>query len=213
MDLILTEIKNKVGFITLNSEKTLNSLSLPMIEQLGAVLKMWELSDEVVCIFLQGAGEKAFCAGGDVKKLHDAIVEQREIDPKKVPQECLDFFSKEYKVDYAIHTYPKPVIVWGSGIVMGGGIGLMVGASHRIVTEKSKLAMPEITIGLYPDIGGTPVFKQNAFCLWFVFRFNGGQTGWCRLPISGAGRLLHRVRFKRRSGKSSGAGRLEWRTL
>ncbi|AVF48273.1 enoyl-CoA hydratase [Elizabethkingia anophelis] len=155
MDLILTEIKNKVGFITLNSEKTLNSLSFPMIEQLGAVLKMWELSDEVVCIFLQGAGEKAFCAGGDVKKLHDAIVEQREIDPKKVPQECLDFFSKEYKVDYAIHTCPKPVIVWGSGIVMGGGIGLMVGASHRIVTEKSKLAMPEITIGFYPDVGGT----------------------------------------------------------
>ena len=155
MDLILTEIKNKVGFITLNSEKTLNSLSLTMIEQLGAVLKTWELSDEVACVFLQGAGEKAFCAGGDVRKLHDAIVEQRAIDPKKVPQECLDFFSKEYKVDYAIHTYPKPVIVWGSGIVMGGGIGLMVGASHRIVTEKSKLAMPEITIGLYPDVGGT----------------------------------------------------------
>lgn len=91
MDLILTEIKNKVGFITLNSEKTLNSLSLPMIEQLGAVLKMWELSDEVVCIFLQGAGEKAFCAGGDVKKLHDAIVEQRRSIQRKFRRNALIF--------------------------------------------------------------------------------------------------------------------------
>jgi enoyl-CoA hydratase/carnithine racemase len=155
MSVIITEIKNKVGIITLNSEKTLNSLSLEMIEELKVILENWKTSDEVACIFLQGAGEKAFCAGGDVRKLHDAIIAQRKVDASKVPQDCFDFFSKEYQVDYAIHTYPKPVIVWGHGIVMGGGIGLMVGASHRIVTEKSKLAMPEITIGLYPDVGGT----------------------------------------------------------
>ena len=155
MGLILTEIKNKVGIITLNSEKTLNSLSLEMIEELKVVLDSWKISDEVACIFLHGAGEKAFCAGGDVRKLHDAIMAQRSIDAAEVPQDCFDFFSKEYQVDYSIHTYPKPVIVWGHGIVMGGGIGLMVGASHRIVTERSKLAMPEITIGLYPDVGGT----------------------------------------------------------
>ncbi|MGH1516639.1 enoyl-CoA hydratase/isomerase family protein [Chryseobacterium sp. JK1] len=155
MSLILTEIKNKVGIITLHSEKTLNSLSLEMIEELKVVLDSWKISGDVACIFLQGAGEKAFCAGGDVRKLHDAIIAQRSIDAAEVPQDCLDFFSKEYQVDYSIHTYPKPVIVWGHGIVMGGGIGLMVGASHRIVTERSKLAMPEITIGLYPDVGGT----------------------------------------------------------
>ncbi len=155
MSLILTEIKNKVGIITLNSEKTLNSLSLEMIEELKDILKAWKTSDETACIFLQGAGEKALCAGGDVRKLHDAIIAQRNIDGTQVPQDCFDFFSKEYQVDYDIHTYPKPVIVWGHGIVMGGGIGIMVGASHRIVTERSKLAMPEITIGLYPDVGGT----------------------------------------------------------
>lgn len=155
MSLILTEIQNKVGIITLNSEKTLNSLSLEMIEELKTVLEDWKTADDVACIFLQGAGEKALCAGGDVRKLHDAIIAQRAIDETKVPQDCFDFFSKEYQVDYAIHTYPKPVIVWGHGIVMGGGIGIMVGASHRIVTERSKLAMPEITIGLYPDVGGT----------------------------------------------------------
>lgn len=155
MKLVLTEIKNRVGFITLNSEKTLNSLSLPMIEELQQILTDWKTSDEVLCIFLQGAGEKALCAGGDVRKLYEAIISQRAIDPTQVPKDCYDFFSKEYEVDFDIHTYPKPVIVWGHGIVMGGGIGLMAGASHRIVTEKSKLAMPEITIGLYPDVGGT----------------------------------------------------------
>ncbi|PWN72406.1 enoyl-CoA hydratase/isomerase family protein [Chryseobacterium phosphatilyticum] len=155
MKLVLTEIKNRVGYITLNSEKTLNSLSLPMIEELQQILTDWKTSDEVLCIFLQGAGEKALCAGGDVRKLYEAIVSQKAIDPTQVPKDCYDFFFKEYEVDFDIHTYPKPVIVWGHGIVMGGGIGLMVGASHRIVTEKSKLAMPEITIGLYPDVGGT----------------------------------------------------------
>ncbi|MBV8327240.1 enoyl-CoA hydratase/isomerase family protein [Chryseobacterium sp.] len=155
MSLVQTEIKNKVGIITLNSEKTLNALSLPMIEELQTVLTDWKTSNRIACIFLQGAGEKALCAGGDVRKLYDAIIAQKTIDPAEVPQDCFDFFSKEYQVDYEIHTYPKPVIVWGNGIVMGGGIGLMVGASHRIVTEKSKLAMPEITIGLYPDVGGT----------------------------------------------------------
>lgn len=155
MNTILSEIKNKVGIITLNSEKSLNSLSLEMINQIQQLLESWKTSDEVRCVFIQGAGEKAFCAGGDVRKLHDAIVEEQAVENKKLPQACLEFFTKEYQVDYTIHTYPKPVIIWGHGIVMGGGIGLMVGASHRVVTERSKLAMPEITIGLYPDVAGT----------------------------------------------------------
>ncbi|NSL87135.1 enoyl-CoA hydratase/isomerase family protein [Chitinophaga sp. Mgbs1] len=155
MSLILSEVINHVGYITLNSEKTLNSLSLPMIQALKTVLDDWRSNEDIACVFLQGAGEKAFCAGGDIRKLHDAIIAQRTIDPTIVPDECFNFFCQEYQVDYAIHTYPKPLIVWGHGIVMGGGIGLLAGASHRIVTEKSKLAMPEITIGLYPDVGGT----------------------------------------------------------
>lgn len=155
MSLILTEIKNRVGFITLNSEATLNSLNLSMIEALTTVIETWKTSEEVACIFIQGAGEKALCAGGDVRQLYDNIIAQREIDPTQVPAGCFDFFAKEYALNYAIHTYPKPIIVWGHGIVMGGGIGVMVGASHRIVTERSKLAMPEITIGLFPDVGAT----------------------------------------------------------
>lgn len=155
MSIILSEIKNGLGIITLNSEKTLNSLSLEMIRALKKTLDEWKENDEVKCLFLQGAGEKALCAGGDIVKLYEAMKAQKEVDASQVPQGCYDFFAEEYEVDYAIHKYPKPIVVWGHGIVMGGGIGIMVGASHRVVTERSKLAMPEITIGLYPDVGGT----------------------------------------------------------
>lgn len=153
MSFILTEIRNNLGIITLNSEKSLNSLSLPMAEELQSTLDQWKNDDNITCVFLQGAGEKAFCAGGDIRQMYQAIIEEKELNSTNVPAKCQDFFTKEYQLDYDIHTYPKPIIVWGDGIVMGGGMGLLEGASHRIVTERSKLAMPEITIGLYPDVG------------------------------------------------------------
>lgn len=135
---------------TLNSERSLNSLSLDMINLLLPALQRWETDARVVAVFLQGAGEKAFCAGGDVRRICVGVRENGIDDPY-----AQQFFTEEYKLDYLIHTFPKPVVVWGQGIVMGGGIGLMCGASHRVVTETSRLAMPEITIGLYPDVGGS----------------------------------------------------------
>jgi len=139
-----------LAIATLNSERTLNSLSLDMINVLLTAMRRWAGDDRVVAVFLQGAGEKAFCAGGDVRRICLAVRENGIDDPY-----AQAFFTEEYKLDYLIHVFPKPVIVWGQGIVMGGGIGLMSGASHRIVTETSRLAMPEITIGLYPDVGGS----------------------------------------------------------
>lgn len=150
-DIILTEIKNGIGIITLNSPKSLNSLSLEMAHALIAKLNEWKTMEDIYCIFLQGQ-ERAFCAGGDVRKLYHSLMKNKN---GKISKEALEFFIQEYTLDYCIHTYPRPVVVWGDSIVMGGGIGLMVGASHRIVTERSKLAMPEITIGLYPDVGAT----------------------------------------------------------
>jgi enoyl-CoA hydratase/carnithine racemase len=135
---------------TLNSERSLNSLSLDMIRLLLPVMRRWADDPRVVAVFLHGAGEKAFCAGGDVRRICLAVRENGPDDPY-----AQEFFTEEYRLDYLIHVFPKPVIVWGQGIVMGGGIGLMSGASHRIVTETSRLAMPEITIGLYPDVGGS----------------------------------------------------------
>jgi len=140
-----------IGVATLNSEKSLNALSLDMIKLLLPQLKAWAADDQVACVWLQGAGEKAFCAGGDIVAMYKAMADQ----PGVLVDEVADFFGQEYRLDYLIQTYPKPFVLWGHGIVMGGGMGLMNGASHRIVTERSLLAMPEVTIGLYPDVGAT----------------------------------------------------------
>ncbi len=160
----------KIAIATLNSEKSLNALSLEMIDLLSAKLTEWEQSDNIACVFLQGAGDKAFCAGGDVMALFKNSAGYGEQMPNDF---CQQFFTGEYRLDYQIHRYGKPFIVWGNGIVMGGGLGLMSGASHRVVTESTRMAMPEITIGLYPDVGGT----------WFLNRAPGltgkflGMTG------------------------------------
>lgn len=143
---------HKVAVATLNSEKSLNALSLDMVERLYPKLQQWANDDQVAMVMLQGAGEKAFCAGGDVVDLYKASV---DLGKGNYAPEVETFFTKEYQLDFLIHTYQKPILLWGHGIVMGGGLGLMAGASHRVVTEKSRIAMPEITIGLYPDVGGT----------------------------------------------------------
>jgi len=141
-----------IGVATLNVEKKLNSLDQHMVALLSAQLSAWQQDARIVCVWLQGAGEKAFCAGGDVRSLRDQI---EVVGPQLALPYVQAFFEQEYRLDYQIHRYPKPMVCWGHGIVMGGGIGLMAGASHRVVTEHSRLAMPEISIGLYPDVGGT----------------------------------------------------------
>lgn len=145
-----------IGVATLNSEKSLNALSLAMIQLLMPQLQQWADDDSIACVVLQGAGDKAFCAGGDIVAMYHAM----QASPGVLVDEIADFFSQEYRLDYALHTFPKPLVVWGHGIVMGGGMGLMNGASHRIVTERSLLAMPEVTIGLYPDVGATHFLNQ-----------------------------------------------------
>lgn len=141
----------KLGIVTLNVEKTLNSLTLNMVEQMLTTLSDWRQRSEIACVFIRGAGDKAFCAGGDVQALYRSAVEK----PGGPCEYAERFFEVEYRVDYLIHQMGKPVIVWGHGIVMGGGMGIFAGGSYRVVTEKSRLAMPEITIGLYPDVGGS----------------------------------------------------------
>ena len=153
----------EIGVATLNSERSLNSLSVEMVALLRPQFEAWQDDTSITCVILQGAGEKAFCAGGDIRRLYDTMIECGADKPNQYAE---DFFEHEYRLDYLIHQYRKPFIVWGHGIVMGGGIGLMSGASHRVVTEKSRLAMPEISIGLYPDVGST----------WFL-NHTPGRTG------------------------------------
>ncbi|MCC1495594.1 enoyl-CoA hydratase/isomerase family protein [Alcanivorax sp. 1008] len=155
-----TQSGKKIGFATLNVPKALNSLSLEMIDLLYAQLTEWQQDDTIAAVWLDAEGEKAFCAGGDIVRLYQSMVDT----PKgQRNQYAEDFFAREYRLDYLLHTFAKPVICWGHGIVMGGGLGLMSGCSHRVVTEKSRIAMPEITIGLHPDVGGS----------WFLSRMPG----------------------------------------
>jgi len=146
--------------ICLNAEKSLNALTLEMTNTIQSALDGYINDDSVVAIVLDGSGEKALCAGGDVVGLYQSMTGEGDAE---FPEQ---FFTDEYRLDYTIHTYPKPIICWGSGIVMGGGMGLMNGCSHRIVTESTHMAMPEVTIGLYPDVGGS----------WFLHR-TPGRTG------------------------------------
>jgi enoyl-CoA hydratase/carnithine racemase len=149
-----------VAVATLDAPKSLHALTLDMIRLLDGALQRWAADPRVACVVLQSSTDKAFCAGGDVRGLRDAIVAEPHAVPNPTAQA---FFSEEYRLDYRIHTYPKPLLVWGGGIVMGGGLGLMAGASHRVVTETTRIAMPEISIGLFPDVGGS----------WFLPRMPG----------------------------------------
>lgn len=171
---LVDELKTKagtLGLLTLNSEKTLNSITLEMVHILTASLKKWADDDSIKAIILRGSGDRAFCAGGDIQALYQSA---------KNPVEgiCIEaeaFFFHEYQLDYLIHTYDKPIICLGNGITMGGGLGLMAGASHRVVTETSRIAMPEITIGLFPDVGSTIFLNQLPYNLGYFFALTGAQ--------------------------------------
>ncbi|RZL89786.1 MAG: enoyl-CoA hydratase/isomerase family protein, partial [Variovorax sp.] len=150
------------GVATLNAPASLNALSVDMVRLLTPRLREWAADDDIVGVVLDAAGEKAFCAGGDLRALYQTLLDCK--DRRNAYAER--FFGEEYELDHLIHTYPKPFLGWGHGIVMGGGVGLLAGASHRVVTEGSRVAMPEVAIGLYPDVGGS----------WFLRRMPG-RTG------------------------------------
>lgn len=176
-DELTTADGRRFGVATLNAPASLHALSLEMIDLLHPRLLAWQADPEVVGVVLRGSGDKAFCAGGDVVRIARAIqaAQQASDDASpQVPAEARDFFEREYRLDHLIHTFGKPFLVWGHGIVMGGGIGLVIGASHRVVSPKSRLAMPEITIGLFPDVGGS----------WFLGHLPGGLGPF--LALTGA---------------------------
>jgi len=171
------------GRATLNAPGSLNALSLAMVDLLDPQLAAWATDPRVAGVVLDAAGDKAFCAGGDVVSLVKDIRALHQHQPGGVPASATAFFEHEYRLDHRIHTYAKPLLVWGHGIVMGGGIGLMSGASHRVATPKTRLAMPEISIGLYPDVAGS----------WFLPRLPGRAGAFLALtgaPLNAADALF-----------------------
>jgi enoyl-CoA hydratase len=147
---VIAEIRGRVGCITLNRPKALNALSLDMIRSMAQALQIWKDDGMVLAVVVRGVSKEgpfgAFSAGGDIRFFHQAALAG---DPA-----LEDFFTEEYALNHLVHTYPKPYIALMDGIVMGGGMGISQGGSLRIVTERSKLAMPETHIGLFPDVGG-----------------------------------------------------------
>lgn len=149
-DFVLSEVRGQVGFITLNRAKALNALSLDMVRSLTAVLLEWQRNPAIRAVAIRGTNKVGnfggFCAGGDIRFFHQAALAGNP--------ELEDFFTEEYALNHLIHHYGKPYIAFMDGIVMGGGMGISQGASHRLVTANTKMAMPETNIGLFPDVGG-----------------------------------------------------------
>ena len=164
---VLAQVRGQVGFITLNRPKAINALSLAMVRDLHAQLLAWKDDPAVLAVAIRGSHKEGvfghFCAGGDIRFLHQA--------GSSGNPELEDFFTEEYALNHLIFTYPKPYIAFMDGIVMGGGMGISQGASWRIVTEKTKMAMPETIIGLFPDVGGG----------YFLSRCPGAVGEWLAL--------------------------------
>ncbi|MBS1982696.1 MAG: enoyl-CoA hydratase/isomerase family protein [Bdellovibrionales bacterium] len=180
---VLFRQSGQVAYATLNSEATLNSLTMDMIVQLHPQLEAWAKDSSVAMVVLLGAGEKAFCAGGDIRKLHESITSGK-------PEGAELFFEREYKLDQYIHNYSKPLLVWGNGIVMGGGLGLMAGAGYRVVTETTKMAMPEITIGLYPDVGASQFLNRMPPGMGLFLGLTGARLNAADCLESGLGNVF-----------------------
>jgi enoyl-CoA hydratase/carnithine racemase len=152
---LLAAVRGTVATLTLNRPEALNALSMDMLHAIGQCLDAWESDDRVRTLVLRGAGGKAFCAGGDIRALRDSI--------ESGTQMHREFMRAEYALDHRIHTYPKTIVALMDGIVMGGGMGIGQGAALRIAGDRTRMAMPETVIGLFPDVGAS----------WFLSRAPG----------------------------------------
>jgi enoyl-CoA hydratase len=169
-EFLITEVRGQVGFMTLNRPKALNALNLEMVRAITQTLLAWEKDPAISAVAIRGAGKQgnfgSFCAGGDIRFFHQAALAGNPA--------LEDFFTEEYALNHLIHQYPKPYIAFMDGIVMGGGMGISQGTRYRLVTENTKMAMPETHIGLFPDVGGG----------YFLSRCPGSSGEW--LALTGA---------------------------
>ena len=150
MNHVTSKVANGIGLITLNRPEAINALSLDMVLRLSKILNEWAADSKIEAVAIRGTDKNGnfgnFCAGGDIRFFHKACIDESS--------DLGRFFTEEYKLNHLIFNYSKPYIAFMDGIVMGGGMGISQGASLRIVTERSKVAMPETNIGLFPDVGG-----------------------------------------------------------
>ena len=158
---------NGVGVITLNRPDRLNALTYPMVQKLNQYLNLWEVKEEINCVIIEGAGDRSFCAGGDVVKLRKEVL----ADGGPPTQLSKSFFYDEYTLNYKISNFKKPFIALINGFTMGGGVGISMHGSHVVASEKTMFAMPETAIGLFPDVGGG----------WLLGQLDKGIGAWLSL--------------------------------
>ncbi|MDH7796904.1 MULTISPECIES: enoyl-CoA hydratase/isomerase family protein [unclassified Beijerinckia] len=175
MNDIVVARQGNIGRLTLNRPKALNALSRDMVRVMGDALETWRNDPAVVAVLVDGAGERGLCAGGDIRLIYDEARAGRYIAD--------DFWREEYIVNAAISAFPKPYIALMDGIVMGGGVGISAHGSHRIVTDRTRLAMPEVAIGFSPDVGGSYLLARAPGEL-------GTWAGLTAIPMSGADALV-----------------------
>ncbi|MEV0675352.1 enoyl-CoA hydratase/isomerase family protein [Actinosynnema sp. NPDC050436] len=152
MEDVLIRVEGRLGRITLNRPKALNALDHAMVRAIDAALVEWADDDGVRAVVVDGAGERGLCAGGDIRPIHD--------DARGGGTGTLAFWADEYRMNARIARFPKPYTALMDGVVMGGGVGVSAHGSVRVVTERTKLAMPEVGIGLVPDVGGTYLLSR-----------------------------------------------------
>jgi enoyl-CoA hydratase len=149
---LLVRVHDGIGHLTLNRPRALNALSHDMVRTMREALSRWRDDAEVRTVVVDGAGERGLCAGGDIRAIYD--------DGRAGTDHSIAYWADEYRLDAEIARYPKPVVTLMDGIVMGGGVGIAAHASHRVVTEDSVVAMPEVSIGFVPDVGGTYLLSR-----------------------------------------------------
>jgi len=165
---VLSEVVEGVGVLTLNRPAALNALSLRMVREMQAQLSLWAADPDIRAVLVRGAGDKAFCAGGDIRALHDSY--------RAGDGDWLRFFEEEYALDLCIAEFPKPYVALMDGYTLGGGMGIGQPAALRIVTPRTRMAMPEVGIGYFPDVGGSFFLPRLPGFVGFYLGLTGVQV-------------------------------------
>ncbi|WP_395358711.1 enoyl-CoA hydratase/isomerase family protein [Streptomyces sp. YH02] len=174
---VLLRTEGRAGFLTLNRPRAINALTHAMVLAVDAALTAWEHDPAVTTVVIEGAGERGLCAGGDIRAIHD--------DARAGGSASAAFWRDEYRLNARIARYPKPYVALMDGIVMGGGVGVSAHGSVRVVTERSRVAMPETGIGFVPDVGGTYLLGRAPGELGTHLALTGGQVGAADAILAG----------------------------
>ena len=167
-DEVLVHREGALGHLVLNRPKAINALNHSMVRIMSSALDEWASDDAVSTVLVSGAGERGLCAGGDIVTIYSSVRDGRD--------DALRFWADEYALDAAISRYPKPYVALMDGLVLGGGVGISAHGSVRIVTERTRIGMPEVSIGFFPDIGGTYLLARAPGQLGTHLALTGGNA-------------------------------------